>query len=214
MEPVDFYHDCLHRLNPKAKSHWSAIANAYRDRAYHNLDHLREMLGHYQKLPPELQIGDGDQGINLPAYFGLSLIYHDIIYVAGKNNNEARSADLLEQHLRRIETTGLALSFCRRLIMATKTHQPSAENSGTEALLIDLDLAVLARPTAGYDAYTKAVREEFRRYPDFLYKPGRRKALRHFLEQPTIYHTPHFREQWESLARANVARELEGLGWF
>lgn len=212
MEPVDFYHDCLGCLKPAAAaSYWTALEIAYSDRAYHNLDHLKEMLTHYLALPTELQPFAREQQDNTSALFGLALIYHDVVYVAGRGDNEARSADLLEHHLKEIGVSQKAINWCRQLIMATKTHQPSSDDVGAEALLIDLDLAVLARPKAGYAAYAQAVRKEFRRYPNFLYKPGRRKALRHFLDQPVIYHTLHFRNHWETLARENLARELSQL---
>ncbi|MEO0735119.1 MAG: hypothetical protein AAFZ52_19955, partial [Bacteroidota bacterium] len=140
--------------------------------------------------------------------FGLALVYHDVIYRAGRKDNEARSADLLEKDLREMGQDQAAADYCRRLIMATKLHVPSSEDAGEEALLIDLDLAVLARDTTGYDNYTQGVRQEFRKYPGFLYRPGRKKALRHFLEQDRIYHTAFFRDLYEDLARENLRREL------
>ncbi|MEL7163638.1 MAG: hypothetical protein AAFN92_22965 [Bacteroidota bacterium] len=143
--------------------------------------------------------------------FGLALVYHDIVYRAGRKDNEARSADVLERDLRAIGQDQAAVNYSRRLIMATKTHQPSGEDAGEESIMIDLDLAVLARDAAGYDAYAKAVRHEFRRYPGFLYRPGRKKALQHFLEQDHIYHTPFFRERYEDRARENLRRELQAL---
>ncbi|MEM6768966.1 MAG: hypothetical protein AAF597_00150 [Bacteroidota bacterium] len=211
MEPVDFYHDCLERLQPGAPSEWPVIEAAYAPRPYHNLNHLREMLGHYAHIPESLQVASAREGINTSALFGLALIYHDLVYVAGRKDNEARSATKLIDDLGRIGTTDTVMVYVRRLIMATKSHQPSAEDAGAEALLIDLDLAVLARPAEGYADYAKSVRKEFWKYPNFLYKPGRRKALLHFLEQPRIYHTSYFHDKWELAARQNIARELESL---
>lgn len=211
MEPVDFYHDCLSSLNPAAPSHWAALSAAYSGRAYHNLSHLREMLSHYTTIPDSMRPPPLDQEERFRALFGLALIYHDVVYVAGRGDNEARSADLLEQHLGPAGCTANEISWCRELIMATKVHTPSTEDLGAEALLIDLDLAVLARPEEGYRTYTKGVRQEFRLFPNFLYRPGRRKALRHFLNQPTIYHTPYFRSRWEEVARKNLTQELREL---
>lgn len=211
MEPVDFYHDCLSNLNPETSSRWAALSAAYSGRAYHNLSHLREMLSHYTTIPDSMLPTPMDQGGRYRALFGLALIYHDVVYVAGRGDNEARSADLLEQHLAPAGCTANEISWCRKLIMSTKLHTPSTEDLGAEALLIDLDLAVLARPQEGYKAYTEGVRKEFRLFPNFLYRPGRRKALRHFLDQSTIYHTPFFRNRWEEVARNNLAQELSEL---
>jgi len=97
---------------------------------------------------------------------------------------------------------------CRQLILATKTHDAATEE---EAVLVDLDLAVLARAPTGYDLYAENVRKEFRLFPDFLYRPGRKKALRHFLEKPYIFHGEIARGLWETPARTNLERELNGL---
>jgi predicted metal-dependent HD superfamily phosphohydrolase len=140
--------------------------------------------------------------------FGIALIYHDIVYRAGRADNEARSADLAVAAL---QDAGVAIdgqTYCRNLIMATKTHLPE---SADEGLLVDLDLAVLARPVKGYDAYTDAIRKEFSLFPGFLYRPGRKKALQRFLEQPNIYYHSFFRERWEVPARDNLLREVKGL---
>ena len=95
--------------------------------------------------------------------------------------------------------------------MATKAHRPSAEDDGAEAWLVDLDLAVLARSEQGYQEYIQAIRKEFWIYPGFLYRPGRIKVLRHFLDMEFIYNTPYGRQQFEEQARKNLAFELRQL---
>jgi len=224
MKPEEYYRTCLNSLAPGATGEWDMIADAYQGRAYHNLDHLAEMVGHlndgrllknFGPAPtvapapaPEKKPAVTRFKLQHPAIFGLALIYHDIVYQAGRKDNEARSADLAVVALARLGATANQQAYCRRLIMATKTHRAATDDEG---LLVDLDLAVLARSANGYDAYTKAIRHEFRRYPGFLYRPGRRKALRHFLEQPSIYHHEFFRRRWEDAAKANLKRELKTL---
>lgn len=204
MNSEDFYHNSLLLLLPGAPSSWPAIAADYSGRAYHNLDHLREMIGHLHA---------SSTGIAPAAapLFGLALIYHDVVYRAGRSDNEARSADRLVADLQPHGLSAADADYCRRLIMATKHHVPSASDNGDEALLIDLDLAVLARPAAGYTTYAAAVRQEFSLFPGFLYRRGRKKALSHFLNQPSIYQTAHFQDLWEQRARENMERELAGL---
>lgn len=203
MEPSEYYQICLQLLNPAAVTAWPTIKKAYEGRAYHNLNHLQEMINHfpegsYFRLPDSRQA----------ALFGVALIYHDIVYRAGRKDNEKRSADRAEAALLLAGASTAEADYCRRLIMATKTHQPDGQEAEEQSLLIDLDLAVLARTPEGYDAYARAVRKEFSLYPDFLYRPGRRKALQHFLKQDFIYHTPTFRENCEDRARANLNREI------
>lgn len=206
MEPSEYYQICLQLLSPMAVTAWPTIKKAYEGRAYHNLNHLQEMINHF----PE------DSSFRLPesrqaALFGIALIYHDIIYRAGRKDNEKRSADQAEAALLQVGASKEEADYCRRLIMATKTHQPDGPEADDQCLLIDLDLAVLARMPEGYDVYSLAVRKEFSLYPDFLYRPGRRKALQHFLEQDFIYHTSVFRKHFEESARDNLTRELSLL---
>lgn len=196
-----FYEDCLSAINPHAASAWPAIARAYAGRAYHNLDHLTEMLGHYRRIPPALAPA-------APPIFGIALIYHDIVYRAGRADNEARSADMALAALQAAGVDPDGQIYCHDLIMATKTHRPESDDEG---LLVDLDLAVLARPANGYDAYTRAIRKEFSLYPGFVYRPGRKKALQHFIEQPNIYYHSFFRNAWEGPARNNLMREIDRL---
>jgi len=201
MKPADYYHHCLKILAPAAPSEWTSIEAAYAGRAYHNLNHLEEMLGHFTALPTDIAPA-------APPTFGIALIYHDLVYSAGRKDNEAKSADLAASALREIGTDISQEQYCRKLIMATKTHAATTED---EALLVDLDLAVLARPATGYDAYAKAVRQEFSRFPGFLYRPGRKKALRHFLEKNRIYQTDYFHQRFEDAARTNLEREIKTL---
>jgi len=201
MKPADYYKACLRGLNPDFPAEWEHIARAYKGRAYHNLNHLEEMLGHLTDLSTRLAPAAAPT-------FGIALIYHDIVYRAGRKDNEARSADQAVAFLQKAGASEADQNRCRQLVMATKTHEAATEE---EAVLVDLDLAVLAREPAGYDEYARNVRKEFRLFPDFLYRPGRKKALRHFLEKPYIYHGEIARELWEVSARANLERELSTL---
>lgn len=201
MSPADYYHNCLYRLAPEATSEWQVIEAAYAGRAYHNLRHLEEMLGHFFALPTGLAPAAAP-------LFGIALIYHDLIYSAGRKDNEAKSAALATTALEKIGADSQQRQYCHSLIMATKTHVATSED---EALLVDLDLAVLARPADEYDVYARAVRKEFSLFPGFLYRPGRKKALLHFLEKSRIYQTDYFHLRFEEAARANLAREISTL---
>lgn len=201
MKPADYYHHCLKALDAKAPSEWPGIEAAYAGRAYHNLSHLEEMLGHFTAIPTDIAPA-------APPIFGIALIYHDIIYSAGRKDNEAKSAELALNALEKMGANNGQQRYCLGLIMATKTHDAATED---EALLVDMDLAVLARSPAGYDAYARAVRKEFSRFPGFLYRPGRKKALRHFLEKRRIYQTDYFHQRFEDAARANLEREIREL---
>ena len=46
---------------------------------------------------------------------------------------------------------------------------------------------------------------------DFLYKPGRKKVLQHFLDMENIFKTEYFRNKYENTARTNIRKELSQL---
>ena len=181
---------------------WRNIKRAYAGRAYHNLDHLQEMIGHLDHhVPPKY-----------PDIFGFALLYHDIVYKPTRKDNEARSA---ASAARQLEIGGRTpsdcIQRCQELIMATREHLPSAQDDGDEALLIDLDLAVLARDPSGYDRYLAAVRREFWMVPGFVFRKARRQFLTTFLDRPSVYHTAYGRTHYEPAARENLWRELREL---
>jgi len=172
-----------------------------KDRHYHTLDHLEQMAR--VLLPLMYKMEDADAVV-------LAIAYHDIIYKVTRSDNEQRSADLMRARLRPLGVSMERLQRVEDHILATKAHGPSTDPD--TAYLCDADLSVLGASPEAYAMYAAAVRKECRRYPDLLYKPGRRKVLRHFLGMPFIYRTPAFREQFESAARRNLANELETLG--
>ncbi|MCP9234478.1 hypothetical protein [Lewinella sp. JB7] len=186
---------------------WKNIKRAYAGRPYHNLSHLDEMLLHRKRY----EAAGGPPPAD-PLIFGVALIYHDIVYQPTRNDNEARSAQSAVKMLRRDPAIDAGRTDrCRQLILSTKTHQPSPVDDGDEALLIDLDLAVLARTPDAYDRYTAAVRKEFWMIPGFVYRTGRNKILTTFLDRPHIYHTAFGRREYEAQARENLWRELRNL---
>lgn len=178
---------------------WNELQGLYTDkgRHYHNLKHLENM--YTQLLEVRHQITDWDTII-------FSLFYHDAIYSVRRNDNEENSAALAVKRLSEIEYPENKIQLCATQILATKKHEMSNDNDTN--LLTDADLSILGTTPEHYKAYTNAIRKEYSIYPDILYKPGRKKALSHFLEMEYIYKTPHFRDNYESAARANILWEL------
>jgi predicted metal-dependent HD superfamily phosphohydrolase len=201
----EFFTDLRQQL-PTAPPVWNNVKRAYAGRAYHNLSHLNEMLMHLG--------GFRKQGIKPqdPLIFGIALVYHDIVYKPTRSNNEERSAQSATKLLRR--NTGLSderIHNCRRLILATKHHQLQEKDPPDTGLLIDLDLAVLARPAADYDRYAAAIRKEYWMVPGFVYRKERTRVLTALLDRPHIYQTEHGRSAYEAAARENLWRELRQL---
>lgn len=172
---------------------------AEKHRRYHNFEHLEALFrlfdAHWQQLEE-------------PATIALAIFFHDVIYSVTRKDNEARSADLAVKILSEIGYDPERTERIRTLILATRDHNLPEKAPADLAWLLDFDLAILGAPAAEYDAYTQKIRREYRIYPDLLYCPGRRKALGHFLERPHIYYTDFFRDNFETIARENLRREI------
>ena len=82
------------------------------------------------------------------------------------------------------------------MILATKDHQ--CNNVEDEKWLIDFDLKILSKDWDAYQVYFEQIRKEYSIYPDFLYKPGRKKALEHFIKNDFIFQTEEFRALYEN----------------
>lgn len=166
-------------------------------RRYHTLDHLRAVLAAVDELAADA----GDlEAVRLAAWF------HDAVYDGRPGWDEERSAQLAQARLPRCGVPASRVAQVARLVRMTATHDPSDADG---YVLCDADLAVLASP--GYDAYTRAVRQEYRHVPDDLFRIGRADVLTKLLAVPRLYRTDAAYEKWERAARENVAAELAVL---
>ena len=82
---------------------------------------------------------------------------------------------------------------------------------GAAALVVDIDLSILGRPPAAFDAFDQAIRKEYAWVPGFLYRQKRRQLLQHLLDRPVLYAIPALRDRFEASARANLERALGRL---
>ncbi|MFG1859569.1 HD domain-containing protein [Microbispora bryophytorum] len=170
-------------------------------RRYHTTAHLRAVLAAIEPLAA--QAADAD-AVRLAAWF------HDAVYDGRPGGDEERSAQLAQS---RLPACGLPAERVRevaRLVRVTAGHsyEPGDMNA---AVLCDADLAILAAPPGAYEAYRRAVREEYRHVPDAAFRAGRAGVLRGFLGKARLFGTPVGRDLWERRARENIAAELAGL---
>jgi predicted metal-dependent HD superfamily phosphohydrolase len=190
---------------PAAQAVLQELEAAYREphRAYHTLDHIAALLA--------LLDEHATRGLDRDSLV-LAILFHDAIYDPARSDNESASADLAGARLTAHGLPAAMIERVRQLILATQ-HGASIEagNDAEAALLLDLDLSVLAAPEDTYRAYAQAIRREYGLYPDAVYGPGRAKVLRAFLAREHIYFTPRLRALWEAPARANLAAEIARL---
>lgn len=158
----------------KIQQNWTDLEKAYSKRHYHNLKHLKEMIESFETYSNRLQN---------PNEILFSIFYHDFVYSASKKDNELKSAEYGLSILPQNVTLNKQLVF--DAICATQQHQ----HNKIEDInwLIDFDLKILAKDWDDYKIYFEQIRKEYRIYPDFLYKPGRTKALKHFLENELFF---------------------------
>ncbi|HVQ89335.1 MAG TPA: metal-dependent phosphohydrolase [Actinomycetes bacterium] len=170
-------------------------------RHYHTMTHVKHVLETIDQLSPE---GGDDDAVRLAAWF------HDAIYAPGRQDNEQRSAYLARDILELVGASPKLGTEVSRLILLTSHHDPDPADA-VGSMLSDADLKILAEPWSTYAEYTWAIRREYELIPDDEFRPARARILKGFLQQPAIYRLPTSYERWESLARANVTREINEL---
>ncbi|MCP1298913.1 hypothetical protein NK356_07040 [Chryseobacterium sp. S0630] len=181
---------------------WREIETRYSEkgRHYHNLLHLENMFKELDAV--KMNISDFTA-------LSFSVFYHDVIYDAASKANEEKSAAKAEKRLTELHINQDKISLISAQILATKSHQRSDDEDTN--YLLDADLSVLGKDFKTYSEYTQNIRKEYSIYPDFLYKPGRKKVLKHFLELESIFKTEYFKEKYEAQAKENIAAELQLL---
>lgn len=185
-----------------AETLWQELESGYsrKKRHYHTLGHLEKLL---EQLAPITGIDDWDTLL-------FALYYHDLVYGATRNDNEEKSAELAKERLTQLQYPPQKTARCVAHILATKSHAMSTD--GDTNLFTDADLSILGADADTYRSYTRQIRAEYAVYPDFVYVPGRKKVVRHFLQMERIYKTDYFRSALETQARQNLRWEMETLG--
>src|SRR5579872_1353094 len=172
-------------------------AYAAPNRHYHNLAHIRDCLDQLARV-------DGLSAVERDVLES-AIWWHDVVYDPTRSDNEELSAQLAEQHL-----SAEMRQEVGRLIRLTKTHHVEPSDK-LGAILISIDLSILAAEPSRYDAYAAAIRKEFAHVPDAAYRAGRSDVLKRFAARPVIFPDAAFARVYEQKARDNLARELAML---
>ena len=168
---------------------WRDIEQRYSEghRHYHTLMHINHML----ELLPHV-----DETVLAAVWF------HDAIYDGPFN--EERSAALAREALTEFVFDENSIARVEELILATKSHSPSAAAQE----LLDADLAILGSDPERYREYVAQVRKEYAHVPESIFRAARNRILKSFLDRPRIYLTDRFYELIEQQARENLQREI------
>jgi predicted metal-dependent HD superfamily phosphohydrolase len=179
---------------------FTALQKAYagKKRHYHNTQHIEALLSAFYECKSNIK--DEDTVL-------FAIYFHDMVYNALKSDNEAQSAQKAIDFLTKTTFPPDKIAKVAAFINATKVHQNTLNDPDLDFLL-DADLQILGASAEIYDRYTQQIRQEYSIYPDFIYKAGRKKALKHFLELPFIFKTELFRSKYEANARINLQKEI------
>lgn len=188
-------------VEPPPVAERDAVLARYHEsqRHYHTAVHLDECFTRLERVAARAQHA---------GEVALSLWYHDAVYDPRRADNEERSAALADEALVRAGVGEGPRARVRDLILATRHEATPAP--GDAALLVDIDLGILAAPVARFDEYERQVRAEYARVPGMIFRVKRRGVLRGFLERPRIYVSGAFDDD-EGPARANLERAIARL---
>jgi predicted metal-dependent HD superfamily phosphohydrolase len=165
-------------------------------RAYHSLQHLDECLSVFDEAKGLMQ---------QPDLIEMALWFHDAVYDPKSGNNEALSAAMAVEALGGTSTA----HEVARLILLTKSHQPSEEPD--DAWIIDIDLAIFAQSPERVMEYEQQIREEYAWVSEEVYREKRMEILRGFLVREPIYLTAWAKERFEERARQNLRVLISAL---
>jgi predicted metal-dependent HD superfamily phosphohydrolase len=195
---VQFFASVLHAPGA-SRDAWRMIAARYGEphRRYHTLEHIAACLGELDACP-----------LSEKSDVEMALWFHDLVYDPRASDNEERSARELEELG---SAHGIDMSNAVRLVLLTKHGASAAPVTAAEQTMIDVDLSILGADDATFDAYDRAIREEYAFVPDELYREGRKKVLRHFLDAKSIFASDYYRERLDGRARSNLARAIARL---
>ena len=167
-------------------------------RSYHTLAHVDACLAWL----------DWYHGVaERPAEVELALWFHDAIYDPLASDNERRSAELARDELTALAVPRASRERIAAYVEVTERHFAT----GDGALVVDLDLTILAARPPDFARFEQQIRREYAHVPDPLFRAGRRQVLERFLLRPQIYQLQQLRDALERRARDNLERRIVEL---
>jgi len=197
--PPEWIGDCRATVFERARAAYESPP-----RQYHNWRHVEACVAQISSFTCEH-----------PRTIFLALVFHDAIYIAGRSDNETRSAEVARSVLEADNSVSPAdLGVIEAMINATSNHLAHANTTDRDlAVMLDIDLAILGASHSDYARYAQAIHDEYvpSATTDARFRVGRMQFLERALASPTLFITPEAAERWDAGARENVAWEMEQL---
>lgn len=175
------------------------LVSAYREthRRYHTLGHIRHCLTMFDLCKTLVQNPDALE---------ISIWFHDAIWQAGKRDNEARSAELYQQHADGVHDPDLR-ALVDRLIMAT-VHDGRHLDDADALYMVDIDLSSFGLSWEEFLRDSQHLRQESQLEDTEFYR--RQGHFQQFLlARPRFFLSEFFYQRFEAQARENLARYFE-----
>lgn len=177
-------------------------------RRYHTWHHVAHVFDASERISEDRSLA-----------LALAIFYHDAIYDPRRTDNEEASARLLVAEGERTggippSTLGEAAALVRLTQHGAIDVWDRIDHPDNDRLyvLLDADLSILGAPEDAFDAYERAIAEE---YADVCtpaeYAAGRKVFLEKLLRREWIFYSERGRRLWEGPARTNIARSIAAL---
>lgn len=148
---------------------WLTQAYTEEHRKYHDLAHIAQMFHMAAQAKSDLK----EEQV-------LAIWFHDCVYDPFSATNERDSALKAAELLKKEEASPALISKVQTIIMDTKKHVASIEES---RLVLDLDISILASDRPAYTTYMQLIRDEYRKIPFETYSSERTKILKRLLQR-------------------------------
>ncbi len=184
----------------------SEIIDAYSapGRGYHGMAHVVSMLKQFNLFLLQSGCADNIKNIQL---FRFAIVMHD--YVNGTDFDIRDSIRKARRFLMGVVDES-GSEYVEKLIFATD-YDNCIYLDFEQGLMQDLDLNVFCANDNAYDEYSRQIRDQYSQYSDDVFNNERIRILNIFLGKKYIFNTRYYREKYEDVARANLAREIAKL---
>lgn len=187
------------------------------ERAYHNVNHLIQMINSIQEMMNIYKFGDARTS---KAIMYLATFFHDYRYVTNGSNmdglsNEEVSAYLAYEMLLGIGLTNVyVLESIVSLIVFTEKHQIDPKRNPGEMeqqIFLDADMGILGADPYKYDEYKEGIRFEYSNIDPERYIAGRSNFLHGIRSKKAIFYTEYMNQLYRDQVMDNVNTELKEL---
>lgn len=211
------YFPSINMTEAKAVYDELIVAYASNYRAYHNLNHITQMLKSIKEL---INVHAFDDKKRIHALLILATFFHDSIYdlniPMSKRiySNEELSSEYAIQALRKMNVQILNdIQTIGELIRITETHkvnESSIVDPVIQKIFIDADMSIFAEDEDTYAEYTSNIRKEYNFADDDSFKAGRMKFLNGVIND-SIFLTSYMRKIYYDVAVHNISTEMATL---